>query len=57
MDDENENYRKAISVVLKKDDEFLITHTEGWDAEVWCFIQGGIEEGETEEEAVLQAYI
>ncbi len=54
MVDEIKNYRKAISVVIKKGANYLITHTKGWDEEIWCFVQGGIEEGEKEEEAVLR---
>ncbi len=54
MANEPKDYRKAISVVIKKGSEYLITNTKGWDEKVWCFVQGGIENGEKEEDAVLR---
>ncbi len=49
-----DNYRKAISVIIKKNGKYLLVNVKGWDKNVWCFIQGGVEEGEEEVDAVIR---
>ena len=47
-------YRKAISVIIKKDGKYLLVGTKGWNKNIWCFVQGGVEEGEEEIDAVIR---
>jgi len=43
--------RQAVSVVVFKEDKFLMTSSKGWPENSWCFPQGGINSGETHFEA------
>lgn len=49
-----QNYRKNVSIILVKEGKFLIGHRVGWNENWFEFLQGGVEEGETEEAAVLR---
>jgi len=45
---------KSLGIVINKDKDFLIVQTESYRDNDWNFPGGGIEEGETPEEAVLR---
>lgn len=47
-------YRKAISLVIKKDDKYLIVNSKSWPTNTWCFVQGGINQGEDELTAIAR---
>lgn len=46
-----EHYREAVSVILTHRDRYLLVQTSGWPEDAWCFVQGGVEPGESAEEA------
>lgn len=48
------DYRKAVSAVVYQRAQFLLTNSQGWDEDTFCFPQGGIEENETDREAVCR---
>lgn len=50
-------YRDNISCIVFKDDMFLLVQLNDWPKDFWKFPQGGIEQGETEEEAVIRELI
>lgn len=45
-------YRKNISCILFKDYEYLLVQLTDWEDNWWKFPQGGVDEGETEKEAL-----
>jgi putative (di)nucleoside polyphosphate hydrolase len=44
--------RNNVAAVIFKDDKFLLIQREDWLSGYWKFPQGGVEEGENEEEAL-----
>lgn len=49
--------KQAIMLILKKDEKFLLGKRSEWKKKApgyWCPISGHLEEGETEEEAVIR---
>ena len=48
-------YRPNVSIIAKKNDKYLIVHKPRKD-DAWQFPQGGVDEGETEEMAVLREF-
>ena len=46
------NLRKAVSVVVFKNDQFLMVSGKDWPPGAWCFPQGGVKENETHLQAV-----
>jgi len=47
-------YRKNVASIVFKKDLFLLVQLKGWPENFWKFPQGGIEEEEPEEKAVLR---
>lgn len=47
------NYRKTVVAVIYQGPEFFLVQKEYWKGR-WDFVQGGVEAGETLEEAVLR---
>ena len=47
-------YRKNVSAIVFKDSEFLIVQNLGYKKNEWKFPSGGVEKGETEEQALLR---
>lgn len=45
-------YRDNVSCVIFKDDKFLLIQLVDWQKNFWKFPQGGIETGETAEDAI-----
>ncbi|MFQ5573981.1 MAG: NUDIX domain-containing protein [Nitrosopumilaceae archaeon] len=46
-------FRKAVSaVVFNENGEFLLTNSQGWKDDIFCFPQGGVEEEELDKDAV-----
>lgn len=45
-------YRPAVSAILFQDDKFAVTNSQGWDPDIFCFPQGGVEDGESDREAL-----
>lgn len=43
-------YRDNVSCVVFKNDKFLLVQLKGWPKEYWKFPQGGVHEGEMEED-------
>jgi len=55
MKDNFLSYREKVSaVIFDKNDNFLIVQLMGYRPDDWNFSGGGVEEGETEEEAILR---
>ena len=54
----NLGYRKKSSaLIFDKDGDFLIVQLIDYGANDWNFPGGGVENGETEEEAILKDYL
>ncbi|MCF7798882.1 NUDIX hydrolase [Candidatus Woesearchaeota archaeon] len=47
-------YRKAVCTLIQKEDQFLLVHKTGDEQNVWYVPSGGIEPGETREEAIIR---
>lgn len=47
-------YRKNVSAIVFKDSEFLIVQNLCYKKNEWKFPSGGVEKGETEEQALLR---
>ncbi len=45
-------YRNNVSCILFRGDKFLVVQLRDWDENWWKFPQGGIDDGEIEEEAL-----
>lgn len=45
-------YRNNISCVVFKNNKYLVVQLAGWPESFWKFPQGGIEKGESDEEAI-----
>ena len=45
---------KVTAIIIDGENNFLIDQTQGYSLNDWNFIGGGIEEGETEEEALFR---
>lgn len=48
-------YRPNVSIIARKGDRYLIVHKPRKE-DAWQFPQGGVDEGETEEEAVKREF-
>ncbi|MFQ5620370.1 MAG: NUDIX domain-containing protein [Candidatus Nanoarchaeia archaeon] len=49
-------YRPNVSMVTFKDDKFLLVCLKNWEENWWKFPQGGIDEGETPEQAAIREF-